>query len=505
MTMDLSETLLTPRYRLIEQIGVGSMGIVYRALDRLQQSEIAIKRVFLPAQTLASQSIEPPGSLLREFQILASLRHPNIISVLDYGFDTEGIPYLTMDLLRDAVDIVSAGDQIEGLDSQLQLLRQMLLALSYLHRRGIQHRDLKPSNVLVTPDHTVKLLDFGLAQQDTRSAGVVGTLPYIAPEVLLNGKACAASDLFSVGVIAYELLTGVHPFVAQSVSETVNRILHRAPAVEPLQEFPETLQAVILHLLEKDPRQRYHSAMEVIHALEGISGGTQLRETTAYREEVLYTPAFAGRDKWLRDLKNNLRSLPDGGLTYLVSGVSGIGKSRLLHELRIEAIIQGLTVITASGSEVPHVMDGIWRELLPAMLLLIPVQDAEASVLKPLIPNIEQLLERPVNDAPELEYRKGRERLNKTILAIFQRLETPLLLVVDDLQWVADEELLPLQQLHKAAPDIPLLLVCAYRSDEAPYLYGKLPLAKQIELAPLNREEIQDIVRKVLGERADLN
>ncbi len=500
----LAEPFLSPRYRLIEQVGVGGMGIVYRAFDRLQQREIALKRVFLSAPTVASHSSDAPGSLVREFQILASLRHPHIISVLDYGFDAQGIPYLTMDLLHDAQNIVAVSREIGELDPCLRLLNQMLLALSYLHRRGILHRDLKPSNVLVTPEQGVKLLDFGLAQEDTRSAGVVGTLSYIAPEVLLNGKACPASDLFSAGVIAYEMLTGVHPFAAQTTSEMMNRVLHQPPAADPLRELPDAVRDVILRLLEKDPKQRYHNAMEVMRALEQVSHHVRLPETTAYREDVLYTPAFAGREEWLRDLKNSLQSLWEGGISYIIGGVSGIGKTRLLRELRIEAIIQGIAVLSASGSEVPHVVDSIWREVLPGLLLLVPIEDAEASVLKPLVPNIEHLLERPVNDAPELEYRKDRERLTKTILAIFQRLQTPLLLYVDDLQWVTDEELLPLQQLHKAAPELPLMLVFAYRSDEAPYLYGKFPLATQIELDPLSRREITEIVRKVLGERQDL-
>lgn len=506
MTEDTrTEPFLTSRYRLIEQIGVGGMGLVYRAFDRLHQQEIALKRVFVSAQTVASRGDDLPGSLMREFQILASLRHPHIISVLEYGFDAAGIPYLTMDLLHDAEDIVTTSRQVKELDTRLRLLNQMLLALSYLHRRGILHRDLKPSNVLVKPEQEVKLLDFGLAQQDTRSAGVVGTLPYSAPEVLTNGRACVTSDLFSVGVMAYQMLTGIHPFEGQTTSETINRILHQAPALEPLRELPEALQAVILRLLEKEPEQRYCKARDVIHALGNVSPGARLEETTAYRDEILYTPAFAGREKWLRSLNKSLQALPTGGSTYLISGVSGVGKSRLLHELRIEAAVQGISVLSASGSEVPHVEDGIWRELLPALLLLVSVEDAEASVLKSFVPNIEQLLERPVADAPELAYRKDRQRLTKTLLTIFKRLEHPLLLYVDDLQWATDEELLPLQQLHKTAPDVPLMLVFAYRSDEAPYLYGKFPLASQIALEPLNHEEIKEIVRKVLGARDDLD
>ena len=173
------------RYLLQEQIGQGGMGVVYRATDRLTGENVALKRVTVGLQdamatrnfqsTLTapashpSDSSDPRVSLAQEFETLASLRHPNIISVLDYGFDDEQLPYFTMSLVEDGQSFT---DAVKGkpLETQIGLLTQMLQALAYLHRRGILHRDLKPANVVVTGG-VAKVLDFGLALARTRDTG----------------------------------------------------------------------------------------------------------------------------------------------------------------------------------------------------------------------------------------------------------------------------------------------------------------------------------------------
>src|SRR5579859_3076052 len=165
--------VVSSRYEIVAEIGHGGMGVVYRTLDRLSGQMVALKKVNALYDQLEDtrDSVDFRIALAQEFKTLASLRHPNIISVLDYGFDRSRQPYFTMELLETAPTILRAAEKVT-LAQKIQLVLQMLQALAYLHRRGIIHRDLKPDNVLVA-DGTVKVLDFGLAttkqQRDRKS------------------------------------------------------------------------------------------------------------------------------------------------------------------------------------------------------------------------------------------------------------------------------------------------------------------------------------------------
>src|SRR5947209_16544195 len=222
------------RYILNDELGSGGMGTVYRATDRLTGQRVALKRVLQTAEPLlfaseTEQDTDARLMLAREFQSLASLRHPNIIGVLDYGFDAERQPYFTMELLEPSLNIREAGRR-GGLEFQVNLLTQMLLALAYLHRRGVLHRDLKPGNVLVA-DGVVKVLDFGLATTTNRATGTSGTLAYMAPEVMRGGVSSPVTDLYAVGVIAYEVFAGHHPFSIHQIDALINEIAFTMPNV----------------------------------------------------------------------------------------------------------------------------------------------------------------------------------------------------------------------------------------------------------------------------------
>lgn len=185
--------LLTSRYELLEQLGQGGMGRVFRAKDRLTGDMVALKQVLvapgdLDFASLAASRSDMRLALTREFRTLAGLRHPNIISVLDYGYDRYKQPFYTMEYIAQPRTILQAG-QYSSLHEKVGLLLGLLQGLAYPHRRHIIHRDLKPANIFVVGDQ-VKLLDFGLAltrQDSDPSSGaegqdLVGTLAYIAPE-----------------------------------------------------------------------------------------------------------------------------------------------------------------------------------------------------------------------------------------------------------------------------------------------------------------------------------
>jgi len=212
MATAVASTQIAPRYQLLNQLGAGGMGVVYRALDRLSGQVVALKQVTVDSDRLlfashADQSQNSQDvrlSLAREFKTLASLRHPNIISVMDYGFDIQHQPFFTMTLLENTQTIFQAG-QGQSSEVQNELLMQLLQALLYLHRRRILHRDLKPGNVVVV-NGQVKVLDFGLAVARGEGGETAGTLAYMAPELLSGDAASECSDLYAC-VWPYRLRT----------------------------------------------------------------------------------------------------------------------------------------------------------------------------------------------------------------------------------------------------------------------------------------------------------
>ena len=246
------------------------MGVVYRAVDHLTRNSVALKRVVIPPELLdfmsRSNSENLYLGLAREFQVLATLRHPHIISVYDYGFDEQRQPYLVMELLESSKEITSAGHSLT-FTGQIDLIIQMLEALAYLHRRGIIHRDLKPSNVLVTgqseQEFGVKVLDFGLSLRRDEKADVAGTLAYMAPEVLRRNQVTFASDLYAVGIIAYEIFAGRQPFDEYALDDLAYAILNQQIDLLAL-AVPDALITILGRLLNRDLNKRYSSAQEVI-------------------------------------------------------------------------------------------------------------------------------------------------------------------------------------------------------------------------------------------------
>jgi tetratricopeptide (TPR) repeat protein/TolB-like protein len=290
-------------YRLLERIGEGGMGVVYRAYDEHLQREIAVK--LLPASVVRDESAR--RRFRKEALTLARLNHPNI-GIL-HGFEADGdVDFLVMEYVP---GITLASKLARGPLRESELLEyatQLASALEEAHKQGVIHRDLKPGNILINPSGQLKILDFGLARlltagdesdTDTGDLTVAGTLPYVSPEQLSGSQAMDnRSDLYSCGVVLYEMATGRRPHNETSVSALLAAILHREPAsVRSLNPaISPDLEAIIRKAMDKDAALRYQSARELKVDLQRLVSGRKLESWPAPAR------ATTARKRWLTPL-----------------------------------------------------------------------------------------------------------------------------------------------------------------------------------------------------------
>jgi TolB-like protein len=267
-------------YTVLERIGTGGMGEVYRAHDQHLERDVALK--LLPSGFLSDEMARK--RFRREALALSKLNHPNIATVFD--FDTQGsVDFLVMELIHGALlnDRLKA-DALPERDV-LDLGIQLADGLAAAHAEGVIHRDLKPGNLMITPDGRLKILDFGLAvvrhQGDldvTRTAdtgGVAGTLPYMPPEQLRGQPTDARSDIYAAGAVLYEAATGHRPFPQTQSAELIGAVLHQSPVppTELRRRMTPGLAAIVLKSLAKEPSQRFQSARDLLVALQATRAG----------------------------------------------------------------------------------------------------------------------------------------------------------------------------------------------------------------------------------------
>lgn len=497
----LPTAFASKRYQLLRILGEGGMGIVYEAVDRWSNEHVALKHVTVVTQSLMFGSRPTDNkdiglALAHEFRTLTSLRHPHIIRVLDFGFDVNHQPYFTMDLLNNVRTILQAGID-RPIHEKIQLLLNTLQALAYLHHRGILHRDLKPENIVVTPDKVLKILDFGLATE-RGSQNSSGTLVYMAPEILRGQPATEATDLYALGLIAYELFAGQHPFVYTTPDGFLNAALHEQPA--DIEGISLSLNGVIQRLVNKDPRLRYASAIETITALTRAVDLPLPKETADIRESFLQTAPLVGREHEMVQLEDALLdATADRGSGWLIGGESGVGKSRLVNELRIRALISGSLVIVGQGIVETGRSYGVWREPLRWLVMYSTITGEEACFLKPLIPDIEDLLHCAVSDPPVLSAYQYENELVTIIMAMIQRLEAPVVLLFEDIQWMSNEGLTLLTRVSERITNLRCLILATYRHEERSDLPALLFSLQWMPLERFSYEAIQELTQEIIG------
>jgi eukaryotic-like serine/threonine-protein kinase len=296
-------TTLDGRYHVIDRVAAGGMGEVFRARDAVLDREVAIK--VLHRSLAGDQGFVE--RFRREARAAASLSHPNIVAVHDWGA-VDGIYYMVMEYVRGRAvrDLLNAQGRLEPAQAA-DALRQTLLALEHAHRQGIVHRDVKPENILVTTDGEVKVADFGLARayadgRQTQAGTVTGTVQYLAPEQIRGEPADPRSDLYSLGIVGFELLTGRLPFTGETAMAIAYKHLSdrvpRPSAVMP--DIPPDIDAFVASATERDRELRPESAAEMRRDLDSIARelppARSLRDLVADSGPVVTLPAADAGD-----------------------------------------------------------------------------------------------------------------------------------------------------------------------------------------------------------------
>jgi eukaryotic-like serine/threonine-protein kinase len=362
------------RYQIVEQIGAGGMGIVYRARDMHLERDVALK--VLPTGSLADDTAR--RRFRKEALALSQLNHPNVATVHD--FDTrDGVDYLVMEFVPGApLDRRIASGPLDEREV-LRLGLQAAAGLEAAHARGVIHRDFKPHNLVVTPDGRLKVLDFGLARSmhsesapalavtQTEAAGAVGTLAYLAPEVLGGQPADERSDLYALGIVLYEMATGRPPFADRTALGLMYAILNQTPAA------PSSIQsrlspgfdAAILRAIDRDPARRHAGVRELVADLDRlVTGAAAPAGASAKRiESIVVLP--------LENLSGDSGQefFADGMTEALIAGLAKLRGLRVIsrtsamrykgtrkslpeiaRELRVDAVLEGAVI--RSGSRV---------------------------------------------------------------------------------------------------------------------------------------------------------
>ncbi|MFN7972704.1 MAG: tetratricopeptide repeat protein [Acidobacteriota bacterium] len=517
----------TPRigpYEILDTLGRGGMAVVSRARHVETGEIVALKAVDVPEPALLQ-------GLRREIHALASLRHPGVVRIVDEGVDA-GLPWYAMELCdgRTLQAFAAARPWREALPALISLCD----TLAYVHGEGIVHRDLKPANVLVRSDGMPVLLDFGLASRfggaSSREAlqiagDTMGTAEYLSPEQARGEQVDARADLYALGCILHEIVTGAPPFRGATFVEVLQK--HLAEAPEPpsrrVPEIPPELGELIGKLLAKDPADRVGHADDVARVLYALGPTEVPRHAVA--SSYLYRAGLSGRRESLAAARTAIERMEQGrGGLVIVEGESGVGKTRFLAEVSRLARQRDVRVVACecqppaafrAAMEPLAALAGLF-DVLADLCRSAPSQDRDAverilgrgaRVLAAYAPSLACLPAlRNAEAPPDLPPREARHRLFAALSDALAGLAQahPLLLVIDDLQWADDLTLAFLQSpaaLARWASER-VLVAGGSRSDDASGRTAplrSLPGVDGIELSRLDARGVSRMAADMLA------
>ncbi len=476
--------LIAGRYRVADFLGRGGRKRVYRAHDvEAADREVAVA-------VFETEGIEETvlARARREAQAMGKLgEHPHVVRVLDSGEDGR-VPYVVSEYVGGG-DLAGALDDSQDhrleLDRALAIATDVCRALEHAHSRGIIHRDLKPANIWLGGDGTARLGDFGLATTDRRSRDavegmLVGTVAYLPPEQALGRSSDARSDLYSLGAMLYELLTGEPPFPGTDAVTIIGQHLNAEPVAPSHHrpEVPTALDRLVLELLAKSPEDRPQSAAAARRALAAVAEADEAPgglEPEANPLEGLAGGVFVGRDAELDQMRTLLEDALGGqGRLLLLTGEPGIGKTRTAEQLATYARVRGARVYWGRCDEA----EGApaywpWSEAIRAY-----VRDADpvglrwqlgnrAADVARIVPEVAERLG-DLGELGPMESEQARFRVFDSVAEFLggASSDRPLVLVLDDLHWADESSLLLLRFVARRLAGTGLLVIGTYRDVE---------------------------------------
>ena len=510
-------------YEIQELIGRGGMGAVFKAQDTRLGRTVALKVltvVDLPEDELKER-------FLREARAGALLNHHGIVTIYEVGED-QGQHYIAMEYVQGSTLRKLLRDQPPSILEVIDIAMAVGQALSTAHGNGIIHRDIKSENIMITEEGVVKVMDFGLAKIQgasmlTREGEIMGTAAYMSPQQATGEATDHRTDIFSLGVVMYELLTGQRPFTGDQEIAIIFSLLNEEPmGIRELNDqVPEALEQIVFKALRKEPQDRYQqvgqmvSDLEKVHQAMTVEGEVSLAELelvaaeeVAVAEEREFQAQLVGREKELEAVKELLYRVTLGeGQTVLISGEAGIGKTRLVGELTKHAKTKKIRTLVGGCV---HKMRGYpYQPFVEAIQEYFQIKGVEG------VQKLEVFLD---ERAPELKAQSSvlkvflnlegqedaqvvnKEELLQTINRLIERvaMERPLILFVDDLQWADEDTLSLFHYTSRWIRRAKVLLVGTYRPEDL-----SLPGEEETELLPQTRREMnrEGLVHEIALER----